>query len=227
MNVCSVGRAACCLGAWHRLSGLSVCCVGLGIVWFWQFCHSKCRPPLYCCCCDCCWCCRQDPAMAEEEVVLIVEAQLILDHYMEMRQHTHLYYKVVREGQSKASPRVLISSRSGWSIVLLPILPSFRRGGGDDGCCISFFTLLNANAECQMHRCRIHKCTNAEWQMKQMPNAQMPNAQALQATTMPSKTLNLPDFCCLAGTWAELALDCLPDNVESIAGAQAEAMGGE
>ncbi len=40
----------------------------------------------------------QDPAIADKEVVLIVEAQLILEHYMNMRQHTHLYYKVVREG---------------------------------------------------------------------------------------------------------------------------------
>lgn len=39
----------------------------------------------------------EDPAIADQEVVLIVEAQLVLDHYMEMRKHTHLYYKVVRE----------------------------------------------------------------------------------------------------------------------------------
>ncbi len=27
----------------------------------------------------------------------MVEVQLVLQHYMDMRQHTHLYYKVVRE----------------------------------------------------------------------------------------------------------------------------------
>jgi hypothetical protein len=31
------------------------------------------------------------------QVVVMVEVQLVLQHYMDMRQHTHLYYKVVRE----------------------------------------------------------------------------------------------------------------------------------
>jgi len=28
---------------------------------------------------------------------MISEVQLMLDHYMDMRQHTHLFYKVIRE----------------------------------------------------------------------------------------------------------------------------------